>query len=312
MNQPLAVETEYQLKRKLVAVDIGELLSMEIPPREMLLAPILPRQGLVMAYSKRGLGKTHLALNIAYAVSSGGRFLRWEAPKPARVLLVDGEMPLVALQERLASIVAGAEEQPPDPSYFKIIAADHQEEGIPCLTTPEGVNEIERYLIDGVDLVVLDNLSTLCRTGRENEGESWAPVQEWALGLRRRGISVLFIHHAGKGGNQRGTSRREDVLDTVIALRHPIDYSSDQGARFEVHLEKARGAYGDDVKPFEAKMNTNDGATFWTTADLENVELNRVAELVADGYTVRDIGDELGISKSKAQRLKAKAEAEGL
>lgn len=43
MSKPLAMETEYQLERKLIAIDIGELLSMNIPPREMLLAPVLPR-----------------------------------------------------------------------------------------------------------------------------------------------------------------------------------------------------------------------------------------------------------------------------
>jgi len=37
-------------------------------------------------------------------------------------------------------------------------------------------------------------------------------VQGWLLVLRRRGISVMVIHHAGKSGLQRGTSRREDVL----------------------------------------------------------------------------------------------------
>ena len=34
--------------------------------------------------------------------------------------------------------------------------------------------------------------------------------QEWLLRLRRRGVSVLIVHHAGKGGEQRGKSRRED------------------------------------------------------------------------------------------------------
>ena len=38
----------------------------------------------------------------------------------------------------------------------------------------------------------------------------------------------------------KGTSRREDTLDTVIALRRPEDYSPEQGARFEIHLEKLR------------------------------------------------------------------------
>ena len=66
--------------------------------------------------------------------------------------------------------------------------------------------------------MILDNLSALCVSGKENEGESWLPVQRWALRLRQRGISVLFVHHAGKGGAQRGTSRREDLLDVVINL----------------------------------------------------------------------------------------------
>ena len=51
-----------------------------------------------------------------------------------------------------------------------------------------------------------------------------------ALSLRRRGISVLLDHHAGRNGEQRGTSKREDVLDTMLTLRHPADYlTSDFG-----------------------------------------------------------------------------------
>ena len=65
---------------------------------------------------------------------------------------------------------------------------------------------------------------------------------------------MLFIHHAGKSGEQRGTSRREDVLDTVLALRRSIDYSSADGAQFEVHFEKARGLYGDEVAPIDCRL----------------------------------------------------------
>src|ERR1700704_5475076 len=81
---------------------------------------------------------------------------------------------------------------------------------------------------------------------------SWLPVQSWALRHRRLGRAVAMLHHAGKGGGQRGTSRREDVLDTVVSLRRPSDYSPDQGARFEVHFEKARGFHGQAAQPFEA------------------------------------------------------------
>src|SRR5215831_12894374 len=80
------------------------------------------------------------------------------------------------------------------------------------------------------------------------------PVQEWALAQRRASRSVLFIHHAGNSGTQRGTSRKEDVLDTVIGLRRPPDYLVEQGARFEVHFEKSRGFYGSDAEPFETRL----------------------------------------------------------
>jgi putative DNA primase/helicase len=73
------------------------------------------------------------------------------------------------------------------------------------------------------------------------------------LDLRRRGVAV--VHHAGVNGRQRGTSRREDTLDTVIALRRPSDYLATQGARFEVHFEKGRGLFWPEAKPFEANLN---------------------------------------------------------
>ena len=72
-------------------------------------------------------------------------------------------------------------------------------------------------------------------------------MPNWLLKLRRRGIAVLLVHHAGTNGRQRSTSRREDALDTVIALRRPEDYAPEQGARFEVHFEKLRNRVDGDA-----------------------------------------------------------------
>ncbi len=293
------------------AVTIHEFLATELPPRENVLAPWLPTQGLAMIYAKRGIGKTHLGLGIFYAVASGGRFLKWEAPKPRPVLYVDGEMPAVALQERIAAIVKATDIEPPAPEYLKLITPDLQERGIPDIGCVEGQEAIEEHL-EGIKLVILDNLSTLLRQGRENEAESWNPVQEWALSLRRKGISVLFIHHAGKGGQQRGTSRREDVLDTVICLRHPSDYSPPDGCRVEVHFEKARGIQGDELHPFEAKLEYRDGEALWTTRDLEECRTGQVAELSNLGMNQRDIAKELEIGLGSVNRHLQKAREMGL
>ena len=56
----------------LVALDMSEFLSMQIPDRGYLLSPILPVQGIGILYAPRGVGKTFAALSVAVAVASGG------------------------------------------------------------------------------------------------------------------------------------------------------------------------------------------------------------------------------------------------
>ena len=220
-------------------------------------------------------------------------------------------MPAAALQERLANIVAGITEAEAKPDALKILAGDLIEEGgIGNLASPEVQAELDPWLNE-TDLLILDNLSSLTAVIRDNDAESWGPIQDWLLRLRRRGLSVLIVHHAGKGGQQRGTSRREDVLDTSISLRRPGDYTAAEGARFEVHLEKSRGIHGDDAKPFEAKLEVHKGSACWTTREIEDVNLSRVKALLDDGLSVRDIADETGLSKSAVARLKKKIDADG-
>ena len=233
-------------------IGFTDFLKLDVPPREMLLKPILPERSLAMLYAPRGIGKTLLSLSIGLAVASGSPLLRWSAPRQKRVLYVDGEMPLVSLQERIRAISIGLGAEIPNDG-FRILAADHTENGI-SLGSEDGQIAMEPLLHD-IDLLILDNLSTLCTTGSESASEAWVPMQNWLIGLRRKGIAVLLVHHAGTNGRQRGTSRREDALDTVIALRRPEDYSPEQGARFEMHFEKLRNRVdGDAAVPFEAKI----------------------------------------------------------
>ncbi|MCL1985101.1 MAG: bifunctional DNA primase/polymerase [Betaproteobacteria bacterium] len=312
-DPPLRVGAESSEKslQYLNCVNIFDFLHLNFPTREMLLSPILARQGLCMLHAMRGIGKTFVALFVAYVVACGGKlFDRWEAQKPARVLFIDGEMPAILLQERLFKLVVGSELRLPDNDYLRLLTPDMQDGPMPNLATPEGQGAVEP-LLAGVDLVVMDNLVTLARHGRANDEESWLPVQAWLLGLRRRGISVLMIHHQGKTGDQRGTSAKEDILDTVIRLDRPKDYRSEQGARFEVHLTKARGIYGADVKPFEAQLITKGSALTWETKEIEDAKLEQLRQLLADGYSIRDAAKEMDISKSAVDRLKRKLEALG-
>lgn len=295
----------------LVCLDYADFMRKAYPPRKMLLDPILPRQGLCMLYAPRGVGKTFVSLSIAHAVASGGSvFGRWSAPEPARTLFIDGEMPATTLQERLRDITEGSLSTIA-PDMLKILTPDEQEVPMPNLATTAGQKTIEPFLED-VSFVVLDNLSTLARNGRSNDEESWLPVQSWLLSLRRRGISVLCVHHSGKGGDQRGTSAKEDVLDTVIALRRPSDYRTEEGARFEVHFTKARGIHGTEANPFEAVLSPDEsGGLGWQTRDIEDAKIEQLRRLLAEGCSIRDAAEEMGVSKTTVSRWKKKLALQG-
>jgi len=303
-------ETTEESTHQLTAISVRDFLALTLPPRKVLLSPWLPSQGLCMVYGYRGLGKTYFLLGVAIALSSGGNFLKWTAPEPKRVLYLDGEMPATTMQERLANVIRGSEHEPLD-DHLHIITPDLQPSGMPDLSTIEGQSIVQPFA-ESADVVILDNISTLCRTGAENKGEDWSPVQAWALSLRRKGVSVVLTHHAGKGGLQRGTSRREDVLDTVINLKRPAEYSPSEGLRAEIHFEKARGIFGDDVRPFETRLITDARGSRWEVKDLEQSFTERVAELLKEGMSQTEIADMLKIAKGTVSKHKKKAQDMGL
>lgn len=295
----------------LAVVTAAELLNLPLPERSVVLSPWLRAKDLAMVYAWRGVGKTHFALGAAWAVATGGRFLRWAAEKPRRVLYIDGEMPTEALQERLRHLAVAQPGPSPNPPLV-FLARDLQTEVLPSLDTPDGQQAVEPFLA-GTELVVLDNLSSLANPA-ENDAEAWQPMQAWILELRRRGLAVLLVHHAGKLGDQRGNSKREDILDVSIRLARPADYQASEGARFEVHFEKSRGLWGNAVEPFEARLESDDlGRIAWTLADLETSTSQRVVAAYQQGFqSVRAIAHELGdVSRSAVQRHLAQAKADG-
>lgn len=280
------------------SIGLDELMLREFPPKEMLLDPWLPFQGVAMVFGPRGTGKTHFALGVAYAVASGGSYLHWQANRPRKVLVIDGEMPAATLKERWIGIVANSEKEPPPGDYVRILADSLSDSGLPDLSTEKGQEAIQPHIGDA-ELIVVDNLSTLARSGKENESESWGIIQGWALKQRREGRSVLFVHHAGKGGEQRGTSKREDIMDSVIKLSLPSDYSPVDGARFVVTFTKSRGFCGQEAEPFEAALR--DGA--WSMKSLEDVRTAQIIELHSEGLNQRDIATEAGCSAATVNRV---------
>lgn len=293
-------------------IDLPELIMMQLKPRTFVLEPILPVKSIAMLYSWRGSGKTFFLLELTYTIASGsGNCFCWSIPGTRPVLYVDGEMDSTELQERMRGIVVAHEGHLPDPGMMRFITPDLEDRS-PEIITPDGRRRIEDQLKGG-ELLILDNLSSLIPSGEERETEDWAIVQEWLLKLRRCGYTTLFAHHAGKGGGQRGTSNREDVLNLVINLRRPSDYSPEDGLRAEVIFEKVRGRVtGEAVQPFEIRLTTDErGRACWTRRPLKELLEKQAYEMLAAGMNNREIADDLKMSRYQVYRLRKKFELGG-
>lgn len=290
----------------LKAVDVHALARMQFKQREVILDPWLHSQDLCMVFAARGIGKTHFGLAVAYAIATGGKFTKWQASKPRKVLYLDGELPGGVMQRRLLMHCPDTE---PATGFLRIFTPDLLPDGraLPDVSTLEGQEAIEPLIEPDTEVIFLDNLSCWARTGRENEAESWLPVADWILSLRRRGIAVVLVHHAGKGGQQRGTSKREDLLDVVIGLSRPADYDPSQGAVFIAEFTKARNLAGEDAESIELRLGGTEDRAEWTWQTVDASTYHRVVALAKEGLKPGEIAAELEVNKSTVSRHLRKA-----
>lgn len=299
----------FKSKPKKEGIDLSTFMNIKVTKKEMAMYPILPMGRSMMIYAKPGKGKTFVGLAVGLTMAIGGELFngRWYCNKPRKVLYLDGEMGTVDLQERLSGLIRGMDKKVEDfNNNFRCLSLDSELEQvpdfeIPDLSTSEGRRECEQYLTD-IEVLIIDNLSVLCGV-KENEADDWHPIQQWILKLRKEGIAVILIHHAGKNGSYRGSSKKIDGLDTLVALNPGMNFDPTEGAQFKVEYDKARGFFGADREPFEAVLKEMDeGKLVWiikeplpTEGEIKNKE--QVLELLKnspENFTPTQVAEKLG------------------
>lgn len=286
-------------------------LAQDIPkPLEHVLYPCLPTQGIGWVYAATGLGKTLFTLNLAYAIAAGGDFLKYSCPKPRKVLYVDGEMAYNELHSRIMQI-ASVQGDLVYPENFMVLTPDKiAPVRVPHIDTEMGqevyVKLIEKY---NIEVIIFDNLSLLSSFD-ENKANEFKMLQDWFVYLRNTlNKTIIIVHHSGKSGDYRGTSRMLDCANVAIALEavnhDKLETEDPLIKQFKISYKKARNFGGKDALPLEVSLDKG----HWSYKSMEQTEMDKVIEMHGLKMTQRDISKDSGISLAKVNRLLKKARA---
>lgn len=286
-------------------IQLDEFLAERIDPPKPMLGTWLPVRGLAMVYARTGVGKSIFCLSLALSVASGRKCFGWECPAAKRVLYIDGELPQDHLQTTLRRLCAGLELDKDDIPMW-ILTIDKQPNGAPKIDHMSDQAAIEAFIeAHEIELIIVDNLSTLTSSEfGENESQSWEEMQSWALRQRSRGRTVLFVHHAGKGGAQRGTSKREDVLDSTVKLQR-LD-TGEEG--FSIEFDKHRRGKKPDVLEVTFKQDSDSLLPIYVRQTDPRVQ---VVEMYNNGMPPSDIVNEVDVSRPTVYRILKEANDAG-
>ena len=295
-----------QGKEGLNPMTLGEVLKANFPQKEMILDPFLRTLDRVMIYARRGVGKTLFTLQLACAIASGEGFLKWKGSRPRKVLYLDGEMSAASIQERCVKAVqwSGLKDVTALNQNLTLVSPDFQDSPLPNLSYSEGQNLIWK-LCEAHDVIIIDSYLTLCEFGKINDAESFGPMEDFLLRLRKIGKTTILIHHSNKSGGQLGSIRKETTLETVLQLSDATD--KDDVKQIRIVFDKTRDLVGGDKAALIAAV-TESG---WHWRPDKEWIIQQVVELSRLGLKQTAIGAELGISQSKVARILKGVKAKG-
>jgi AAA domain len=312
----------------LKAPTLRQLLEAAFSDRQHLLFPWLREQESCMVYAATGVGKSMFALSAALAIAGGGEFLGWKSDERAnggqwRVLYIDGEMHVGDIQERVRMLMRAVPSVNHEKAgvNLRFIARQHQEPdaAFPLITEPAGMKFVREIVAeDAIDLVILDNFSTLGEVEDENAASSFNAIQQFLLQLKVQGVATMLVHHAGKSGDFRGSSKLAATFEAIIKLERLGSSVEHGAAAFRVCWDKVRaGGPKRKVREVAARLIEDPSGPAASKWDYETAEIERLDELkerLADGefQNQKEIADHFGVSKTMAKNYIDKGISIGL
>lgn len=227
---------EADRRRRYEPVHVSDVAKR--PPPEWLIDRLLPEAEIAMIYGPSGVGKSFMALDLAFAVALGEPWLQREVRQGA-VVWVAAEASGSMRNRARAYAQAGD------------LALEHAELWMigdtPSLMDGEEAAVLTSAIAEKHPaLIVVDTLAAASGGANENSGEDMNKVMESCRQMHKEtGALVLLIHHTGKDETRgaRGWSGMKAAMQTEITV------TEQNGVKF-LEVTKQRDAETGDPVPF--------------------------------------------------------------
>lgn len=192
---------------------LQEIFAMEETPIEYLIPDLLPKPGTVLIHGRGGCGKTMAVMTLAKHIARGIPFSVRGADVPVeqgKVLWLNGDQNSRRMRKQFQDLEFTAD----DPVVVQ--------NKVSMLWYPWFIQQIEEHR---PSLVVWDSV-TACMRGcayDQNKAEYAEPIYWYSAenGESFPATTIVFIHHAAKTGDFRGTSALQDAVDESWAIHRP-------------------------------------------------------------------------------------------
>jgi 5S rRNA maturation endonuclease (ribonuclease M5) len=306
-------KTKLQPKFEDAILMTQDFKKLDLPKRANFLSPWLKENSISLISGWRGVGKTFFVLGVLDSITRNSSFGQWECETPVNCLYVDGEMTSEDMDERISYLNLDSDRM----KQLYIYSVSYASRlGLPkaSLTDETWRYNLKAFMLDNdIRLWVADNIGSLAGGLDENVKKDWDVINQWLLELRFEGIATTLLHHVGKGGEQRGTSAREDNIDISITLKSPHDYSPEDGARFNAHFTKARVAtkHLPQITDTEFKLIEKDGNHIWTYGNVKQERKRKIIRMLDEGEKQVDIAAMIGVGRAYISQIKKEAIRDG-
>jgi hypothetical protein len=195
-------------------IDDGEL--ERLPPPRWLVDGMVPAQGVFVLFGESGSGKSFLALDLAFAVQMGGKWIGHRVKRPGTTVYVAAE----GFPGYVTRVLAWKRFHGWSGTTFGICfhgdPVDLLDESAVSALIAAAVKLRPR-----VTLVILDTLPRCMPGGDENSAKDMGAVVRSADMIRKAlRCTVMLVHHPGKKNeSERGSGALRGGADTVIRVR---------------------------------------------------------------------------------------------